>query len=93
MSDLHVELDRLFKSAVNAASAAEAAIFADEFNRLLGNCDKNGWHVPRPGTLGRRVYEMTVAGKSTNECAAALGISKGTTRTTRWRIKNPRRRL
>ena len=53
--------------------------------------DKDGWLVPKRGTLSRTVYNLMAIGMGAAEIAAALGTSYHTARSLKNHIKYPER--
>jgi DNA-binding CsgD family transcriptional regulator len=40
--------------------------------------DENGWKIPAPGTMSRRVYDLAITGKPAREIADETGLAIGT---------------
>ena len=51
--------------------------------------DKDGWLVPKRGTLSRAVYNLMAIGMGARDTAEALGKPYGTIRVLRNHIKYP----
>ena len=65
----------------------------DVKNRVPINCqlprDERGWRMPRLGTKSARIYDLLIAGKTSEEILAEIGGSRTSIRVLTWKIRNP----
>lgn len=55
--------------------------------RLLNVRDKNGWRIPRPGTLSRSIYDQINSGLTPMQIAARIEVDVGKIRVLSHRFR------